>query len=94
VVYGLMRTEQGVSRMSIAQELLWLAGYVGFELIVWGATWWFMASVIRSGPAMDTPLPEDGHQPLGTLGHGSTGTGERETPKATHGAAPGVPHPA
>ena len=93
VVYGLMRTEQGVSRMTIGQEVAWLALYAGFELMVWGATWWFFAKIVRDGPNMEAPVEHGGNQLIGTLGDGSKGDG-RETPKATHGAGPGLPHPA
>ena len=95
VVFGMMRTADGVSRMSVAQELLWLIGYAGFELMVWGATWWFLGKIVHGGPIMDTPIPQEGHQALGTLGEdGAPSKGERETPKATHSAGPGLPHPA
>ncbi len=67
VVYGLMRTSEGVSHMSIASELLWLIGYVGFELIVWGATWWFLAKIMREGPALGESIASDGAETLGTL---------------------------
>ena len=95
VVYGKMRTADGVSHMSVAQELIWLFGYVGFELMVWGATWWFLGKIVHRGPIMDTPIPQGGDQMLGTPAKGaSIEKGERESPKATHGTAPGVPHPA
>ena len=95
VVFGIMRTAQGVSHMSVSQEVLWLVGYAGFELMVWGATWWFLGKIVGRGPDMDAPIEDGGNQRLGTLNKGgSTEGGARETPKATHGAAPGMPHPA
>jgi cytochrome bd ubiquinol oxidase subunit I len=65
VVYGMMTTAQGTSRMSVAQEVFWMIGYVGFELMVWGGTWYFFAKVVRSGPDMDSPVVQEGHQRLG-----------------------------
>ena len=93
VVYGLMRTEQGVSHMTIGEEVAWLVLYAGFELMVWGATWWFFAKIVRSGPDMNAPIEHGGNQRIGTLGDGSSVKGERETPKATQPAGPGLPHP-
>ena len=49
VVYGLMRTYEGVSHMSVAQELVWFAGYIVFELLVWAGAWYFFARVIAKG---------------------------------------------
>jgi cytochrome d ubiquinol oxidase subunit I len=56
VVYGMMTTAQGVSHMSIAQEIFWMIGYVGFEVMVWGGTWYFFAKAIRQGPDMESPV--------------------------------------
>ncbi|WP_082780007.1 cytochrome ubiquinol oxidase subunit I [Gluconobacter albidus] len=67
LVYGLMRTEQGVSHMSVTAAALWLAGYIYFELIVWGSTWYFFAKVMRRGPDMDSPAVQGGNQHLGEL---------------------------
>ncbi len=92
VVFGLMRTSQGVSHLSVAAELLWLAGYVAFELMVWGSTWWFLAKLIRQGPNMTSPILHGGDEALGTPAHG--GAGDRETPKAEHPVGPGQPYPA
>jgi cytochrome bd ubiquinol oxidase subunit I len=70
VVYGMMTTAQGVSRMSVGSEIFWMVGYVLFELMVWGGTWYFFAKVMRQGPDMDSPIvrgphPEGGHaQPV------------------------------
>ena len=95
VVFGLMRTAQGVSHMSVAQELLWLVGYIGFELTVWGSTWWFLGKIIRQGPNMDSPIPRGGEESLGTLSSANRPElGETETPKAEHPVRPGQPHPA
>ncbi|MDT7951349.1 MAG: cytochrome ubiquinol oxidase subunit I, partial [Acetobacteraceae bacterium] len=97
VVYGLMRTSEGVSHLSVAQELLWLVGYAGFELMVWGATWWFLGKVLHNGPDISSPIPQEGDEPLGTPAHGGLpADGELETPKAETPVRPGRPtlHPA
>ncbi len=95
VVYGLMRTEQGVTRMSNVQELFWLVGYVGFELMVWGATWWFLGKVIHQGPDVESPVPAGGRERLGDMPEGDREThGTVETPKARHPVKPGRLHPA
>ena len=95
VVYGLMRTAQGVSRMSVAQEVFWLVGYVGFELMVWGATWWFLGKLIHQGPDMSAPIPADGRESLGDMPKEHEGaTGHVESPKASRPAKPGRLHPA
>ena len=95
VVYGLMRTEQGVSHMSVAQELIWLVGYAVFELMVWGATWWFLVKVIHQGPDMTTPVAGDGRESLGDLPREpQERMGTVESPKATAPAKPGRLRPA
>jgi cytochrome d ubiquinol oxidase subunit I len=67
LVYGMFRTEQGVSRMSVASAALWLIGYMYFELIVWGSTWYFFAKTVRRGPDLDSPVEHGGTQQLGEL---------------------------
>ncbi|GAB0114565.1 cytochrome ubiquinol oxidase subunit I [Acidisoma sp. C75] len=67
VVYGLMRTAQGVSHMSATAAALWLIGYMWFELIVWGSTWYFFAKVMRHGPDLTSPVPQGGTQQIGDL---------------------------
>ena len=67
VVYGLMRTSAGVSRMSVPLEIFWLVGYVGFELMVLGGAAYFIAKLIRRGPDMNSPVAQDGHQSLGEI---------------------------
>ncbi|HEX3983022.1 MAG TPA: cytochrome ubiquinol oxidase subunit I [Acidisoma sp.] len=67
LVYGLMRTAQGVSHMSVTSAALWLLGYMYFELIVWGSTWYFFAKAMRRGPDMDSPVEHGGNQHLGEL---------------------------
>ncbi|MBU2753758.1 cytochrome ubiquinol oxidase subunit I [Acidithiobacillus sp. CV18-2] len=57
VVYGQMRTYQGVSHMSVAQEVIWFAGYIVFELLVWAGAWYFFARVIAKG--VDGIAPSD-----------------------------------
>ena len=95
VVFGMMRTAQGVSHMSVTSELFWLTGYVGFELMVWGSTWWFLSKIIRQGPIMDSPVLRGGDESLGTLSPDSRPElGEKETPKAERPVRPGHPQPA
>ena len=79
-----MRTADGVSAMSSAQELLWLGCYMVFELTVWGATWWFLYKVVRTGPDMTSPVPGGGEQHLGELD---------DAPRFKHDANP-TPSPA
>ena len=84
VVFGIMRTADGVSKMSSAQELLWLGCYMVFELAVWGATWWFLYKVVLTGPDMTSPIPGDGQESLGELD---------DAPRFKHDANP-TPTPA
>ena len=56
VVYGLMRTWQGVSHMSVGAESLWFAGYIAFELMVWSGAWYFFSRIIKKGPDLDSPV--------------------------------------
>ncbi|MGC8466866.1 MAG: cytochrome ubiquinol oxidase subunit I [Acidithiobacillus sp.] len=56
VVYDLMRTWQGVSHMSVSAESLWFAGYIVFELMVWGGAWYFFSRIIQKGPDVDSPV--------------------------------------
>src|ERR1700686_3818224 len=65
VVYGMMTTAQGTSRMRVAEEIFWMVGYMIFELLVWGGTWYFFAKVMRQGPDMVSPVVQEGHQPIG-----------------------------
>lgn len=67
VVYGLMRTSQGVTHMGVAQEVFWLVGYMLFEIMVWTGTWYFFAKVIRKGPDTSSPVVPEGNQPIGHL---------------------------
>ncbi|MDI7862741.1 cytochrome ubiquinol oxidase subunit I [Rhizobiaceae bacterium n13] len=75
VVYGLMRTEDGVSNMSVMSAIFWLVGFMTFELIVWAGTWYFLAKVVRKGPDMDSPIPGEGHEQLGHLADNSSNPG-------------------
>jgi cytochrome d ubiquinol oxidase subunit I len=84
LVYGLMRTSAGVSRMPIAAEIFWMVGYMGFELAVLGGAWYFIAKMIRKGPDMTSPVLEEGHQNLGHM----------EAPAPQAGASPSYPRPA
>ena len=95
VVFGLMRTSQGVSHISIMQEIGWLVGYVCFELVVWGSTWWFLGKIIRQGPDMTSPVLHGGDETLGTLASNEHPKhGERESPKAERPVRPGHAYPA
>lgn len=76
VVYGLMRVEEGVSRMSVEAAIFWLVGFVAFELMVWGGTWYFLAKVVRKGPDMHSPIPAEGHENIGHLAEGRSATNE------------------
>jgi cytochrome bd ubiquinol oxidase subunit I len=60
VVYGLMRTEDGVSHMSVAAAALWLAGFVVFELTAITTTFYFMTKVVRIGPDLESPIATNG----------------------------------
>jgi cytochrome bd quinol oxidase subunit 1 apoprotein (EC 1.10.3.-) len=84
VVYGLMRTAQGVSHMSVPLEVFWLVGYMAFEITVFAGTWYFLAKVIRQGPDMTSPVVGEGDQPLGHI----------EEPKHHEPAQPEYPRPA
>lgn len=57
VVYGLMRTYEGVSHMGLGQEVAWFVGYIVFELSVWSGAWYFFSKIIRNGPDLHSPLP-------------------------------------
>ena len=59
MVYGLMRTAEGRSPMSLPAEILWFAGFMAFGLLVLVGAWYFMAKVIRQGPDMDNPITTD-----------------------------------
>ncbi|GAN80628.1 cytochrome ubiquinol oxidase subunit I [Acidocella aminolytica] len=67
VVYGLMRTADGVSHMGVAEASFWLVGYITFELSVWASVWYFLAKIMRQGPDIDSPIVHGGHQALGSL---------------------------
>lgn len=67
LVYGLMRVSSGVSKMTVVEAAIWLAGFSFFELLVWYFTWYFMAKVIRRGPDLNAPVLPDGNEPLGHL---------------------------
>ena len=95
IVYGIMRTSQGVTQMSSLQEAFWLVGYMGFELMVWGATWWFLGKVIWQGPDTKSPVPASGTENLGDMPKEHQGNaGTVESPKASHPTGPGRLHPA
>ena len=84
IVFGQMRVAQGMSPMTVGQEIFWLVGYVLFELTVWFGTWYFFAKVIRKGPDLESPVPAEGHEHLGEL----------EPPQHDENAAPSYVRPA
>ena len=67
LVQDLMRVTEGVSKMTVLEASLWLAGFFVFELFVWYFTWYFLAKVMRAGPNMDRPVQYGAHQHLGHL---------------------------
>ena len=67
LVDGMMRIEDGVSRMTVTEATIWLVGFGIFELVVWFFTWYFMAKVIRHGPDLEAPVLRGGHEALGHL---------------------------
>lgn len=70
IVYGLMRTTEGRSPMSLTAEVIWFVSFLAIELLVLAGAWYFMAKIIRHGPEMDTPIPDqqtEQHQAIGTL---------------------------
>jgi cytochrome bd ubiquinol oxidase subunit I len=75
LVYNMMTTAQGTSRMGVGQEIFWMIGYVGFEIMVWVGTWYFFAKAIRKGPDMESPVlhgPQSvhEHEPHAALSYG------------------------
>ena len=69
LVYGLMRTSEGVSHMSVAAAVIWLVGFVVFEVMVVVTTWYFMAKIVRTGPDLDSPVAVHSHQTGAVGGH-------------------------
>lgn len=67
IVYGLMRTEDGMSEMTLGLAVFWLVGFAIFETAVIAGTIWFMAKVVRIGPDLTSKLPGEGHEHLGHL---------------------------
>lgn len=67
LAYKMMRVSEGVSRMTVVEAALWLAGFFVFELFVWYFTWYFLAKVIRQGPDMVSPVADAGRETLGHL---------------------------
>ncbi|MGZ2488133.1 cytochrome d ubiquinol oxidase subunit I [Rhizobium pisi] len=57
IVYGLMRTTDGVSLLSVGEAVFWLVGFVIFELAVFFGTFYFGAQVMNKGPDLISPLP-------------------------------------
>jgi cytochrome d ubiquinol oxidase subunit I len=68
VVYGLMRTWQGVSHMSVTEEAVWFVGYIAFELMVWSGAWYFFTRIIKKGPDLTSPVI--GSEPSESAGGG------------------------
>ena len=67
IVNGLMRTEDGMSAMSLGLAIFWLVGFAIFESAVVAGTIWFLAKVVRQGPDLTSKLPGEGHEHLGHL---------------------------
>ncbi len=67
IVYGLMRTEDGMSAMSLGLAVFWLVGFAIFEACVIAGTFWFLLKVVRIGPDLTSPIAGDGHEHLGEL---------------------------
>ena len=67
IVYGLMRTEDGMSVMTTGLAIFWLVGFALFEAAVIAGTVWFMAKVVRVGPDLTSPIPANHHEPLGKI---------------------------
>jgi cytochrome bd ubiquinol oxidase subunit I len=67
VVYGMMTTAQGVSHMRVPEAIFWLAGYVFFELMVWGGAWYFLAKLVRLGPDMASPVTQEAPEAIGAM---------------------------
>ena len=69
LVYGLMRTSEGVSHMSVAAAVIWLVGFVAFEVMVMATTWYFLAKIVRTGPDLKSPVADYGQQTGGAGPH-------------------------
>ncbi|MBP2196222.1 cytochrome ubiquinol oxidase subunit I [Pantoea cypripedii] len=67
IVNGLMRTEDGMSAMTLGLAIFWFVGFAIFESAVIAGTIWFMAKVVRIGPDLTSKLPGEGHDHLGQL---------------------------
>ena len=67
VVYGLMRTEDGVSQMSVGVALFWFIGFAIFEIAVTLGTIYFLLKVCRKGPDLTSAVVGEGHEHLGEL---------------------------
>ncbi|WP_251975921.1 cytochrome ubiquinol oxidase subunit I [Salinicola avicenniae] len=61
VVYGLMRTEDGVSHMSPELAIFWFVGFAIFEIGVTLGTIHFLAKICRHGPDVNSPVAFDPH---------------------------------
>ena len=55
-------TAQGTSRMSAAQEIFWMIGYMVFQPLVWGGTRGVFAKAVRKG-LNPKSLVANGRQP-------------------------------
>lgn len=58
VVYGLMKTSQGASHLSVAELLTWMGVYVVFALVAGGLAWIIMARIVREGPGEESGPPQ------------------------------------
>lgn len=73
IVNGLMRTEDGMSVMTLGLAIFWLVGFAIFETAVIAGTLWFIAKVVRIGPDLTSNIPDNMHEPLGNLDRPSNG---------------------
>ncbi|ARU94797.1 cytochrome ubiquinol oxidase subunit I [Tatumella citrea] len=67
IVYGLMRTEDGMSAMTTGLAIFWFVGFAIFESAVVTGTIWFLAKVVRNGPDLTSNIPGEGHEHIGHL---------------------------
>ncbi|HTJ58950.1 MAG TPA: cytochrome ubiquinol oxidase subunit I [Devosiaceae bacterium] len=63
LVYGMMRTSEGVSHMSVFEGVFWLLGFVVFELAVLTGSFYYLCVIVKRGPDLTRPLPGEEHEP-------------------------------
>ncbi|MER5172841.1 cytochrome ubiquinol oxidase subunit I [Thioclava sp. GXIMD2076] len=67
IVYGMMRVEDGMSKLSVGLATFWLIGFAIFETAVVLGTIYFLLKVCRNGPDLTSPVAGDGDEHLGEL---------------------------